>query len=103
MSYVLVVEDDPLGASAARDFLASLGHSVHVVRPPTAAARLMVWSRPQVVLADRCLPRCDDHTLQDACDRLAVPLIDLAAAICLMSRGERRATPAMSGHPAPVR
>ena len=45
MSYVLVVEDDPLGADAARDFLASAGHSVHVVPTPVVAARLIVWSR----------------------------------------------------------
>jgi CheY-like chemotaxis protein len=90
MSYVLVVEDDPLGADAARSFLASLGHSVHVVPTPEAAARLMVWSRPHVVLADRCLPPYDDHLLQAACDRLTVPLIDLASAICLLGRDEQR-------------
>ena len=90
MSYVLVVEDDPIDADAARDFLASAGHSVHVVPTPVAAARLIVWSRPDVVLSDRCLPLYDDHTLQAACDRLSIPLIDLASAICLMGRKEQR-------------
>jgi CheY-like chemotaxis protein len=89
MSYVLVVEDDPLGADAARDFLASAGHSVHVVPTPAVAARLIVWSRPDVVLSDRCLPSYGDHALLAVCDRLAIPLIDLPSAILLMGRKER--------------
>lgn len=102
MSYVLVVEDDPLGVDNARNFLASFGHRVHVVPTPAAAARLMVWSRPHVVLADRCLPPHDDHALQDACDCLTVPLMDLAGAICLMGRRERQAEHAVAQHPSPV-
>ena len=39
MSNVLVVDDDPLGADAARDFLVSFGHRVHVVPTPAVAAR----------------------------------------------------------------
>jgi CheY-like chemotaxis protein len=90
MSYVLVVEDEPLGADAARDFLARAGRSVHVVPTPTVAARQIVWSRPNVVLADRCLPSYENQALQQTCDRLAIPLIDLASAICLIGRNERR-------------
>ena len=97
MSYVLVVEDDPIGADAARDFLASIGHSVHVVPTPAVAARQVVWSRPDIVLADRCLPPDDAHALQAECDRLSVPLIDLASAICLMGRKERRTEEAAPG------
>jgi CheY-like chemotaxis protein len=95
MSYVMVIEDDPLRAAAARDFLASLGHSVSVV-PTPLAMRSMVCLRPHVVLADRRLPRGNDRELQAACDRLAVPLIDLATAICLMGRKQRIAEHARS-------
>ena len=96
MSYVMVIENDPLGAATAWDFLASLGHSVSVVPTPGAAMRSMAWSRPHVVLADRGLPRGGDRELQAACDRLAVPLMDLATAICLMGRKERIAEHARS-------
>jgi CheY-like chemotaxis protein len=96
MSYVLVIEDDPLGAATARDFLASLGHRVSVVPTLIAATRSMAWVRPDVVLADRCLPRGNDRELQAACNRLAVPLIDLATAICLMGRQEHIAEHASS-------
>ena len=89
MTHVLVVEDDPLGADAARDFLSSTGHRVYVVPTPTVAARLIARLRPDVVLRDRCLPAHDDHALEAACDRLVIPLIDLASAICLMGRKER--------------
>lgn len=90
MSYVLVVEDDPFGADHARDILKSIGHSVRIVSSFAAAARLMVWSRPCVVLADHCLPSHDDLALQATCDSMAVPLFDVASAICLMGRAERR-------------
>ena len=90
MSSVLVVEDDPIGADAARDFLERMGHSVHVVPTPTAAARLIAWSRPDVVLSDRCLPPYDGRALQAVCEHLDVPLIDLGRAICLMGRKEQR-------------
>jgi len=90
MSYVLVVEDDPIGA-AVRDFLSSTGHSVDVVSTPTIAARQIICSRPDIVLSDLCLPPHDNHALLATCDRLTIPLIDLASAFCLMGRKERRA------------
>jgi CheY-like chemotaxis protein len=96
MSSVLVVEDEPLGADAARDFLECMGHSVRIVPTPTAAARLIVSSRPDVVLSDRCLPPYDGQALQAVCDRLTIPLIDLGRAICLMGRTEPRSEHAPS-------
>lgn len=90
MTHVLVVEDDPLGADAARDFLSSAGHHVRVAPTATVAARRIAWSRPDVVLSDRSLPAYDANVLQAVCDRLAIPLIDLASAICLMGRKEPR-------------
>lgn len=103
MSYVLVVEDDPLGADAAGEFLAGLGHHVRVVPTPTLAVQLLASSRPDVVLTERRLPADADRALQAACEYFVVPLLDLASAICLMGQTNRRPARAGSEHISTIR
>lgn len=90
MSYVLVVEDDPEAAGAARELLTDFGYPVVVAPTPSEAVREMLWRRPRVVLADRCLTPPGDRALGSVCDCLDVPLLDLVRSLCLLSRAEHR-------------
>ena len=89
MSDVIVVEADPEAATAAEEFLTSLGHTVRVASFPRAALRKIIQRRPDAVLAGLGFTGCTDPLLPVVCDSLTILLMDLGDAICLAGRNER--------------
>jgi two-component system response regulator MprA len=84
MTWVLVVEDDPVVRSLLRDFLELLGCAVHLATNGREALEHLEHMRPDLILLDLRMPVTDGRTFGTALRRdertVNLPIVLMSAA-----------------------